>query len=131
MLELYNLGIQEQELKFIIEQCPNILKISTYEVLEKIEILKLIECSESVIRNIIISNPHYLNRINNDIINLIKKLTTLGIDCLNLFFDSNPFFLNKDVFEIDNYINTRIKMGLTIEDIINELEENPYIIDEI
>lgn len=131
MLELYSLGIKEEDLKFILEQIPSLNEISKEEIEEKIEILKLLECNENIIRNIIISNPNYLTRFNSDIINLIKKLNEIGISSLNLFFDSNPFFLNKDAFEIDDYIKERLKLGSLIEDIIDELESNPYIIDEI
>lgn len=131
MLELYSIGIKEEDLNFILEQIPSISEISNKEIEEKIEILKLLECNENMIRNIITSNPNYLTRFNSDIINLIRKLTNLGINCLNLFFDSNPFFLNKDAFEIDDYIKERLILGLSINDIIDELESNPYIIDEI
>ena len=130
MLELYNLGIQEQELKFIIEQCPEILDTPEKEIKEKIELLKLIECSEIHIRNIICSNPNYLTRLNKDITDLMKKLSTLGLNTLNLLFDSNPFLLNKDSFEIDDYITKKQKQGESLIDILDEIESNPYIIDE-
>lgn len=131
MLELYSIGIKEEDLNFILEQIPSISEISNKEIEEKIEILKLLECNENMIRNIITSNPNYLTRFNSDIINLIRKLTSLGITSLNLFFDSNPFFLNKDAFEIDDYIKERLKLGLSINDIIEQLETNSYVIDEI
>ena len=37
----------------------------------------------------------------------------------------------KDVFEIEDYINTKLSDGILLEDIIDEIESNPYIIDEI
>ena len=131
MLELYSIGIKEEDLNFILEQIPSILEISNKEIEEKIEILKLLECNEYMIRNIITSNPNYLTRFNTDVIDLIRKLTSIGISCLNLFFDSNPFFLNKDAFEVDDYIKERLISGLSINDIIEELETNSYVIDEI
>ena len=128
---MYSLGIDEKNLKFIIEQCPNVLDISNEEIESKIKILEYIGCSERQIKNIIISNPNYLDRINNDILDLINRLTGLGFNTINLLFDSNPFLLNKDVFEIDEYINIRINAGELLEDIVDSIESNPYIIDEI
>jgi len=130
MLELYNLGIKEQDIKFIVEQCPDILEMTNEEIIEKIELLKLIECSDIHIRNIISSNPNYLTRLNKDIIDLINKLSKLGFSCLNLLFDSNPFLLNKDAFEIDDYIKLKLNQGNSLVNIIDEIESNPYIIDE-
>lgn len=46
-------------------------------------------------------------------------------------YNSNPFILNLDEFEIDNYIKKRIISGEKIEDIIDNLENNTYLFNEI
>lgn len=129
MYKLLELGINEQDLKNMINLVPEIINIDEPEIVEKIDILKYIGCNDRHIRHIIISNPNYLDRINTDIIKLIKYLNNIGFSNLNLLFDSNPFFLNYDEFEIKDYINKQIKLGKDISDIIDEIENDPYIID--
>lgn len=131
MKELYNLGFNDNDIKYILEICPSIKNLEEYEIINNIKILKNINCTTRDIHNIIISNPLYLDRIPSDIISLIKKLQELSIPNLNLLFDSNPFLLNKNAYEIDEYIKSGMKLGKTIEDIVEEMEYNPYIIDEI
>ena len=130
MEELFSLDISELDIKNMLEQTPSLLDISKEEVSEKIDILKYINCSDRNTKNIIISNPEYLERDSKDILKLIKYLNDIGFTLLNLLFDSNPYFLNYDVFEIKEYINEREKEGLLLENIIDEIESNPYIIDE-
>ena len=47
------------------------------------------------------------------------------------FYDSNPYILNLEVFEIEKYINTRKNNGELLEDIIDDLDSNPYLFNEI
>ena len=96
-----------------------------------IKILKYIDCLDRHIQNILICNPFYLYRSIDDVVKLIKKLLEIGMTNINLLFDSNPFLLNKDAYEIDDYINKKINNGKTLEDIVDEIDSNPYIIDEI
>ena len=46
-------------------------------------------------------------------------------------FDSNPYILNFDQFEVEKYINNRINQGEILEDIVDDLESNPYLFQEI
>ena len=128
---LYNLGIKEKEIYNMIGQCNSIKDLNNKEIEEKIYLLKEIGCNERHIRNIIVSNPYYLDRSNKDIINLINKLINFGFECINILLDSNPYILNKDDFEIENYINSRVKNNENLEDIIDDLDSNPYKFDEI
>jgi len=130
MQEFYNLGITDEDIVFMIEKCNDIVSITEKEVNEKIQMLEFIGCNEKQINNIIITNPNYLNIDNKDVIDLINKLKNLGIKNINLLFDSNPYFLNKDVFEIEDYINDRLEKKECLEDIIEDIENNPYIIEE-
>lgn len=131
MIELYNLGLSENEIKNIIEMCPEIINFSNDDIVDNIKVLKDIDCLDRHIRNILICNPFYLYRDIEDILNLINKLLEIGMTNINLLFDSNPFLLNKDDYEIDDYINKQISAGKTIEDIVDEIDSNPYIIDEM
>lgn len=129
MLELYNLGITEKDIKYILETNPQIKEISKEEIINLINILKQINCSPDIIKNIIITNPFYLTRIDTDIIELINKLEQLELSNLNYLFDANPYLLNKDAFEIDEFIKEQTKKYYT-KDIFNMFESNPYIMDE-
>lgn len=125
----YNLGISDLELKGMLELVPNILDMSEIEISNKIEMLKYIECNDRHIKNILVSNPYYLNRFDNDILKLIGYLKNIGVSNLNLLFDSNPYLLDRDDFEIKDYIENRIKNGDSLDNIISDIEDNPYIID--
>lgn len=125
---LYRLGIGDADINVMLEACPDIKDLTNEEIEEKVSLLEKLECSEKQIRNIVISNPMYLDRMNEDIIALVNKLISLGMSSLNIVFDSYPYLLNKDVFEIEEYLD---KKEGNLEDIIDELESNPYLIDEI
>lgn len=130
MEELFNLGISDSEIRDMMELVPSLFNMSTDLVREKIDILKYVGASDKNIKNIIVSNPCYLERDTTDVLKLIKYLNNLGFTLLNLLFDSNPYFLNYDVFEIRDYIDRRKEDGISLEDIIDEIDSNPYIIDE-
>lgn len=129
MNRLFEIGITEFDLKNMLDLVPDILNMEDSEINEKIEILRYVNCTDRHIRNIIVSNPIYLDRINSDVINLINYLNECGFSNLNILFDTNPYFVNYDVFEIRDFINKKISFGKEIEDIIDEIESNPYIID--
>lgn len=128
---LYNFGIEEKEICNMIEQTPEIKDLSSNEIEYKIYLLKELGCSDNHIRNILVSNPYYLNRLNSDIIKLINKLLEFGFTCINILLDSNPYILNKDAFEIENYINNRIQNNELLEDIVDDLDSNTYKFDDI
>lgn len=128
---LIDLGIDESDLKNILDQCNDIMNLSFEEIKEKIDILSYVGCSVRQIRNIIICNPYYLDRFSDDVLKLISYLKRVGFSNLNFIFDSNPFFLNKDDFEIKDYIDSRLRDNVLLEDIVNDIENNPYIIDEV
>lgn len=131
MIELYNIGISEETIKNMLELFPSIKEMNEYEIKEKVMILKKIDCSSNQIINIIGSNPEYLTRTNTEIVKLISKLVDLKFKTLNILFDSNPYILNLDPFEIDNYINERAKNGELIDDIVEDLDSNPILFNEM
>lgn len=129
MIELYNFGLTDSEIKQIIQVCPNILDLTNEEILNNIELLKNIGCNERQIKNIILCNPFYLDRSLKDMTNLINKLIEIGITNIKLLIDSNPLLLNKDAYEIDKYVNQELNKGYNIEDIIDRLESEASIRD--
>ena len=131
MEELYNLGISDTTLKCMIEINPEILEMSNNEINEKKDILKRINCIDREILNIISSNALMLNRTNSGLIDLISYLKELGFDNLNILFDSNPYILNLEPFEIKRYIEDRLNNKESIDDIIDDLDSNPYLFNEI
>ena len=131
MEELFNLGISDTTIKCMIELNPNIKEMSSEQIKEKEIILEKINCSSNQIRNIISSNALYLDRTNDEVIKLINTLIKYNFKTLNILFDSNPFILNLEPFEIENYIQNRINNGEILEDIIDDLDSNPYLFNEL
>ena len=128
---LIELGINSQYLEEMFKQNPMLEYLSEEEINNNILFLKSLKCDDHHIRNIIICNPFYLNRSISDLQKLVSKLINIGLTNLNLLFDSNPFLLNKDIFEIDEFIKEKQKLGISLENIIDLIDSNPYVIDEI
>ena len=131
MNELYKLGISSETIKTMLEMNPNIGELSDDEVKQKEELLKYIGCSDREILNIISSNAMYLDRTEEDILKLIMYLKKVGFICLNILFDANPYILNLDVYEIEKYIKSRLDNNEKLEDIVDDMDSNPYLFNEI
>lgn len=131
MIELYNIGISEETINNMLELTPEIKELSEKEIKEKIIILEKIGCSNNQIINIIGSNSNYLNRTNKEIVELIRVLVDYKFRTLSILIDSNPYILNLDPFEINNYINNRVNNGETLEDVIDDLDSNPILFNEM
>lgn len=115
----------------MLEVNPEIKELSADEIYEKKYILEMMGCSKSQIVNIISSNSLYLSKTKFEIANLINYLRQVGFKTLNILFDSNPYILNLEPFEIEKYINEKISLGEKIEDIVDELESNPDLFLEM
>ena len=131
MQEIYNLGLSENTIRTMLEFNPELKDITDQEVVEKRQILEKIGCNTSEIRNIISSNSLFLTRTNGEIFNLINRLIELGFDTLNILFNSNPYILNMEPFEINNYIDLRTSNGESLEYIVDDLDSNPYLFNEL
>lgn len=131
MEELFSIGISLTTLSNMLEINPEIKDMSNEEIKQKIELLKLINCTEKQIINIISSNALYLSIAKVDYLKLITYLSKLGFNTLNILFDSNPYILDLSPYEIEQYIYIKQKEGILLEDIIDELESNPYLFSEI
>ena len=128
---LRNIGISQKTINQMEEISPNIKELNEEEIKEKIDILKKIKCDEIQVRNIISSNAMYLEKSNTDIEKLINKMHELGFEMLNILFDGNPYILNFEASEIENYIQKRQAQGEELEDIVDEMSSDPSIFTEI
>lgn len=111
----------EHELTIILKENPDINILTDDEIKEMIDILISLNCSNENIHDIIIANPFYLSRMAEDIKNLIKKLRNLRLENLEDVFSNQPWFLNKDDYEIDVYIEENLKKGFALEDIVDNM----------
>ena len=126
--ELLALGIREIDIKNIGEFINEDNKEDSMKI---INLLENIGCDEKEIRNIIVGNPHILEMGYEEVFDLINYMINAKFNNLNILFDSYPVFLNKDKWEIENYINKKLQENMNIEDIISDLEFNPLLIEEI
>ncbi|MBQ6477414.1 MAG: hypothetical protein IJI43_03170 [Bacilli bacterium] len=131
MEELYSMGIRDEILKSMIETNPEITELSDSDIRDKENILLNMGCSNKQVLSIIGSNPTFLSRTDERINKLIDYLGSMGFDTLNILFDSNPYILNLEAFEIDNYINNRKNNGEELDNIIDDLDSNPYLFYEM
>ena len=119
---LFNIGFNENEIKNIITINNEVMDLSDGEIKSLVDILVNIGCKDYHVRNIISANPYYLSRSVSDVNNLISKLSSLGIKHLETTFDSNPWLLNKDAYEIDEYIEEEKYKGITLDEIIDKID---------
>lgn len=131
MRELYNLDLSENTIKSMLEINPNIKNLTSLDIIKKIELLRKIGCKDNEIRNIISSNATYLTLEDDEVLSLIFHLKKIGFTSINILLDSNPYILNLQPFEIQNYIEKRTKSGETIEYIIDILETDPYLFNDL
>ena len=131
MIGLFELGISEETINNMVELFPELKDMNEKDTLKKITVLEKLGCSNNQIINIIGSNPEYLTKSNKVILDLISKLIDLGFKNLNILFDANPYILNFESYEIDNYVNKKIEKGELLEDIVDDLDSNPYLFSEV
>lgn len=127
MKELYNLGLSDNTISAMIEINPMLKEMTSREIISKVNILRKINCTDSQILSIIGSNSLYFSRTDKGIANLINYLLRRGFNTLNILFDSNPYILNLESFEIEKYIKSREDNGERIEDIIDDLDSHTYL----
>lgn len=124
---LLNLGFIEDDLNTLLKE----VKVNDIDIAKtNIDILKSINISDDTIKNIIITNPSIFNNDSNTIIELIEKFKIYGFDDLDNLFNKNPMILNSTSYELGIFVNEKIDSGLTIEEIIESINENPFIMDE-
>lgn len=120
MKTLYNLI--GEDFKNVLDANPFIGKLDDLEIENNINFLKEVDCSYEQMKNIIIFNPWLFNRSYDELNKLKNKLISIGITNLNITFDTQPLLLNKEIFEIDDFINEQIKKGLEINEIADIID---------
>lgn len=118
MLELLSIGISIEEIKEILEENSELEYLSNKDVYNLIELLRSVGCTDKIIKNIIVTNPMFLNRIFDNVLMLIQKLKYYNIERLDITFDSNPFLLNEDESDIEEFVSKKLKEGISMEYII-------------
>lgn len=121
MLELINLGIDENIVMNILDNNPTYKELTMKEVNDKIYLLKNILCNDEQIQNIINIYPMYLQKSNTEIIDLFNMLFDLGFENVNEIIDLNPNVLSLDSLEIKKYVDYRMYNGETRDEIVHEL----------
>lgn len=121
MLELINLGIDENIVMNILENNPTYKELTMNDVHKKIYLLKNILCDDEQIENIINTNPKYLQRSDNEIISLFNVLFDLGFENINEMVDLNPNILSLDSYEIKKYVDYRMYNGESRDEIVHDL----------
>ncbi len=108
---LIRYGFSIEEIKCMMDCNQDIGNIEDNDIEELINILKDNNCNLSIIKNILLTNPFYLNNNIDDVLRLIDTLKKNNVNDLDLLFDSNPFILNissKDIKRILNKLDNKL-----------------------
>ena len=98
---------------------------------ELVNFLKKIGCDERIIKNVIMSNEQVLSRSMSDLEKLVAKLREIGLTDIVDLLDANPYILNLDAYEIDDYIKRKEESGESFDEIVEALESEPALFMEI
>jgi len=79
MSDLYDIGINKDELDDIISENNNIIYLGDSDIYELIYLLAVIGFDTKEIKEIIVENASILSRNVDDIIKLIRKLKEIGV----------------------------------------------------
>ena len=115
---LYNLDLNENEILDIVDANEEVKDLSEEEMLKYIYILIDIGCTQKQIHTIITSNPAYFSRDIDDVVSFLRKLKSYDID-VSLAVEANPWLLNKDSFELDEFINEKRSLGIADDKILD------------
>ncbi|MDY5992834.1 MAG: hypothetical protein SPJ06_02445 [Bacilli bacterium] len=115
---LYNLDLNENEILDIVDANEEVKDLSEEEMLKYIYILIDIGCTQKQIHTIITSNPAYFSRDIDDVGTFLRKLKSYDID-VSLAVEANPWLLNKDSFELDEFINEKRSLGIADDKILD------------
>ena len=115
---LYNLDLNENEILDIAEANGEVQDLSEEEMLKYIYVLIDIGCTQKQIHTIITSNPAYFSRDVDDVGTFLRKLKSYDVD-VSLALEANPWLLNKDSFELDEFINEKRSLGIADDKILD------------
>lgn len=115
---LYNLDLNENEILDIADANGEVQDLSEEEMLKYIYVLIDIGCTQKQIHTIITSNPAYFSRDVEDVGTFLRKLKSYDVD-VSLALEANPWLLNKDSFELDDFINEKRSLGIADDKILD------------
>lgn len=115
---LYNLDLNENEILDIAEANGEVQDLSEEEMIKYIYVLIDIGCTQKQIHTIITSNPAYFSRDIDDVGTFLRKLKSYDVD-VSLALEANPWLLNKDGFELDEFINEKRSLGIADDKILD------------
>ena len=115
---LYNLDLNENEILDIAEANGEVQDLSEEEMIKYIYVLIDIGCTQKQIHTIITSNPAYFSRDVDDVGAFLRKLKSYDVD-VSLALEANPWLLNKDSFELDEFINEKRSLGIADDKILD------------
>ena len=130
LLRKVGIILSKNTLAQMLEVSPDLKDLTSEEAEIRIQLLRDIGCSDRKISGIVSSSCSYLLKSISDINELFDTLSGYGFTNLNSLFFANPLILDLDSFEIEEYINGRIESGEIEEDIVNELQDKPYLFRE-
>lgn len=115
---LYNLDLNENEILDIADANGEVQDLSEEEMIKYIYVLIDIGCTQKQIHTIITSNPAYFSRDIDDVGTFLRKLKSYDVD-VSLALEANPWLLNKDSFELDDFINEKRSLGIADDKILD------------
>ena len=115
---LYNLDLNENEILDIADANGEVQDLSEEEMIKYIYVLIDIGCTQKQIHTIITSNPAYFSRDVDDVGTFLRKLKSYDVD-VSLALEANPWLLNKDSFELDEFINEKRSLGIADDKILD------------
>ena len=127
---LIEIGLSEEEIKEFIIQYENMLDIVPLNLQNKLNYLKKLDFENSEIKSIILTNPLYLNKPDDELFNLIDTLKKYGVEDIKNIININPYILNLDGIDIDLFFKKRINNELGNDELVDLLEQNPFEISE-
>ena len=104
---LLELDFTESEIKEFMNEYESMLNTDITNIQNKLQFLKELEFNNSEIKNIILANPLYLNKTDEELDNLIDNFKNYGINDIKNLINANPCILNLDGIDIELFFNKK------------------------
>ena len=124
---LKDLGITEEEFNEISSINMFLESMDEDDVRGPILFLRDFGCSDAMIKNTIISDAFFLSRMVTDLVKTVQKLEEIGMikDDISELIDGYPYILERDAFEIDEYVKRKAAEGMSPDEICDRIYDNP------
>lgn len=119
---LIRFGLTIDEIKTMMDANITIGSNDDNEIDELITVLRENNCSDKLIKKLLLANPFYLNQEVDDVKKIIQKLLVLGLNDIKTICETDPFILNYEAIEFEHIINKKRSEGL------NDSEIRDYVI---